>query len=608
MAIEIRKRPFYYCFSGNPVHYELYSAQAAAFPGVIIFEVIVRFETIGGVIKETEAFEYTPVNGFAEVNIQAILEGFLTTDLPQLAGGDLVIWQALNQTGFFYIKYREITPANADPSWDESEADYKSFVIKGGLSRFKYQGNNFFANYFEADIPNVPRPFLTWQQSGRLASLQERMYLAYLLIDEIGVAANLKVKGKVTYTDGTFAEQQITLSNVKNRISFLPAGAAQWGFSQAKQIWFWEITVQDITAPLQNVLSHSFRFYADNRNDYNDVTLHYRNSLGGLDSVRIRGMIEHNLEYDYQEVQKVQRHDYFDGHFFDPQNIISNNKELKVFRADIGHLEKEEQDRLRDAFLKRECWMEIDKKWWPIKIITKSIKQKLSEDTRWSLPIDFSLAHDGDSHYTPDNVDLGEGTYTSNVCRAYLGDIVVAVFPEIGFKNIAVTFNEVDPDNDSTQIRYRVTKQSDGSVVIPWTIIPFISPLQFPLGNDDHFFLEIQAVCSNAIYGKKSTMGIDTHADSTGTGNSIITNNRSGGAFFNVYRNGAKIVDAKYIGGNATYQFDVANGVNLVFKFEAAGISPSSATISNGVVTLSGVIVPAGLGCMITFPAISTLR
>lgn len=599
MAIQVTKRPFYYCFSGNPVHYELYSAAAAADPS-IYFEVQVVFTSNTGASTTTQAFEYAAVGGYAEVNIQAIVEGFLEYSLPDFAGTEQDVRPALSAMGKAYILFREIASSGYMPSFDTSEQDYAVWVIKGGVSRFKYQGNNFFANYFNAGVPMTARPFLTWQKRGRLAAYNERIYLLYLLIDDVGqgqLAPDLFAR--VVYTDGTTAALSTNMPMTKNRLYYVPAGAAQWGFSQAKQIWYWEIWIRDAA-----IISETFRFYADNRHDNNDITLHYRNSLGGLDSVRLRGVVESNLEYDYQEQQRIQRPDYFNGHFFDPQKVITNNKELQTYRGDAGFLSKEEQDRLRDAFLRRETWWEQGGKWLPVNIVTKNLKQGTSEDSRWSLPLDFTLAHDGDSSYTPPSVNLGQGTFTSNVCLAYLSNPSATITNgPTGYKTVSVSFQEVDPENASTQIRWRVIKLSDGAVVIPWTQVGLISPVVFNVPVDDYYIWEGQSVCANAVYGKKTQLNIKT-VDSAGTQNSRIVNHTNSGVYYAIYRNGT-MIDSQFLGANSQNMFSCQTDSGVTIVVNLAFFSPSAATLTNGVVTVQGAISDAGLSTAVTFPSVN---
>ena len=583
MAIEIKKRPFYYSFSANPVHYELYSAQAAA-DVAIYFEVRVCFVNHQGVIERTAGFPYSPVNGLAQVDIKEIVEGFLEYELPDFTGTEKDVKVVEKQTGFFYIEFREITPSNSDQTWDASEEEFKILCIKGGISEYKYQGNNFFTNYFDADNPYMPRPFFTWQQRSRLATSNERMYLPYLLIDDVP-ATKLKVIARATFNNGSTVDTVFDMPVAKNKIYFIPAGATQLGLTLT-DLDYWEIFIEDRTdAGTPNVLSELFRYTLDRKHYYNHLFLHYRNSLGGLDSVRIAGVTKIDRDHDYQEIQKIRRPDYFDGHFFDPQKRIANNKELRTWRGDIGHLEKDEQDRLTDAYFK-EAWREIDKKWVPVNIITKQIAGTPSDAMKWSLPIDFTYGHDGDTNYTPDDVDLGEGTFTSNVCLAYLGSLAVAVAAgPTGYKTVSVSFVEIDPDDASTQIKWRVIKQSDNTEVLPWTTVGFVSPVSFNVPTGELYIFEARAVCANNIPGKKVTAEIDATGASgggisSGSAGGFIYNETSVGVKLGLYLNGT-LLGSVYVGAYSSVPITLGHlsnaEVKLKFMAFSVGVSPSQA-------------------------------
>ncbi len=581
MAIEITKRPYSYCFSGNPVHYELYSAQAAADPA-IYFEVRVMFKNISGVYAAAGTLPYSPINGTATIDVQDILEGLLEYDLPGFDVDEKTIWEVEKHTGKFYLEFREITPLSASPTWDGSEVDFACFIVKGGLSRFKYQGNNFWINYFDVFNPVKAFPFLSWQVRERIAGLQERMYLLYLNVTDV---LNLRVYVTAKYTDGSTAFESNTFTNASKGVCYyIPAGAEQWGINNpAKELWYWDVEMQDAGG---TPTSESFRFYADNRNDYNDETIYYRGSLGGLESVRVRGVIQQDLEYDFSEVNRTTTPNYYSGNKFEAQRIIINNKEVQIKRGDIGHLEKEEQDRLRDAFIKRESWQCVEKKWWPVNILTKNIKQKTTELTKWSLPIDWSLAHEGDYHYTPNAIDLGEGVFTENVCLAKLSPLVVAVDTTIVGANaeVTVTGTEVDPQNASSQFRYRFVGATNAYE--NWTDVNYSAlPLVLLIPKNFIYTLEVQGICDNTMYGKKTTLEVNTNVSTPDPGpgpgpgggnNSRIDNLTPNTTPFNVVIDfGAQDISG-FVGGNNTSFFNVvdvfAGQVTVHLTFSASGV------------------------------------
>lgn len=592
MAIEITKRPYDKCFSGNPVHYELYSAQAAA-DSTIFFEVKIRFKYVGGSYADVVTVPYYPVAGTAKVDIKDILHSELEYGLIPFYTDEKTIWAAPEQTGYFYIEFREITTANPEPTWNTTEIDYERFVVKGGLDYFAYRGNNFWVNHFLTNYP-----FFTWQKNGRLAAPDERIYLAWLNDQDI-TALNLMVFVIAYYTDGTNSgsnESDFTDPGAtRGKMYFIPAGCDQWGLDGLdvnKDIDYWTIQVMDESGGGGSTpVSELFTFYYDRRNDYNNTTLHYRNSLGGLDSVRIRGVIEQGLDYSFSEQQKTVNPDYFDGDLVSPQRVITDNQERLIYKGDIGHLRKEEQDRLRDAFLQREVYWEKNqgKKWLPVIINTKSNKLRSSQDSRWSLPIEFELANTGNNYYTPSSVDLGDGVFNSNVCRAYVSAVAVSTVVSGGNCDASVLMTENDPEGASTQIRYRVIKSSDSSVTIDWTTVAY-GTLNFTVPSGFTYIIEIQSLCGVSSWGRKVTAIINGIATSSSSGNSSIINNTSTPSQVVITVDGVTVLN-DYLGSYATLLFTQADDADADVVVTLTSLSPSSGTLeTNGGLAFPGTV------------------
>lgn len=502
MAIEIRKRPYAYCFSGNPVHYELFSTLASIDPGMYV-EVRVMFKTIGGAYVSTEALPYAPTSGICTIDVRSILEGLLEYSLPGVAQDEKTVWQATGQTGRFYLQWREVTTQNPSPSWDDSEAEHSCFVVYGGLAQFKYQGNNYWVNYY-----NPNRPFLTWQLSGRLAYPTERMYLLWLNIQNLS-GKTVAVRCEAFAADGTTAAVSATISTpAEGAAYYVPAGASQWGVQSlpgGKRLHKWSIQVVDATEPSAPVaLSQKFWYERDNRNNYTGVGHNYRNSLGGLDSYSIRGVLQTDVEYSFQEQRRTVQPNYFDGSAFDPQTIIVDSLEQLIWKGDIGHLGKEEQDRLRDVHLKREVWWWVDGKWWPVNLVTKSQTLRKSDQFRWSMPIEWTLALEGDRHYTPMAVPLGNGVFTDNVCLALPVDLFVEKLEMAGQIQVRVVFSVQDPQAAAQRIQWRVVGYYD------WTFGVLNQAAQFLLPKEVQPLFEMQVLCTNDVPGKKVSLVIST--------------------------------------------------------------------------------------------------
>jgi hypothetical protein len=583
MSIEVRRRPFEHSFSGNPIHYQLFSDAAAA-DANIFFEIRVLLKYIGDAdYAEVIILPHYPTAGKADVNIQDILDSKLDFKVPEFNADETVYSTAEKQTANYYLQFREVSDDSPDPAWDDSESEFERIVLKGGLNYFTYRGNNFWLNYY-----NDEKPFLTWQQSGRLTSLRERMYLAWL--NSVEVADSLPVIVDVIYTDGTSDFITVNLGGRKDNIIYIPAGATQLGLPDLvdKVIYYWEIKVTAIIDGADPIdVSQSFRYYADNRNDDNDITLNYRNSLGGLDSVRVRGVIEHDLNYDFAEQDRTVDPDYFDGDSIFPKRVIANSKERKIYKGDIGYLSKEDQDRFRDSHLIREVWWERSIKWWPVVFLTANQKQKRSDDDLFSFPLQFALATDGDNYYTPDAVDLGDGSFTSNVCRARFLDVEVDIDLSGADALITFTWSTTDPDNVATQYTYQVIGVNDDPVLADLTI----GELQLHLPKDNIYDFEIRVLCPNNVPGKKTVLSIDTNAPGGGGGdiNSTLLNFSSTASDYDIKVDGVSIKSGHVMAFETgiTFHADDASDVTVTIELD---FNPATPVLNVGATLYHGTV------------------
>jgi hypothetical protein len=434
MSIIVNKRPYERCWTGNPIHYTLYSSAAEA-DATIYFEIKVLFKRSDAAdFMEAIILPYKPYQGTAKVDVQDIIDGLLEYELPftpETSEFSSALF-ASKMTGVFYIEYREITEADPDPDWDESDSGEQIFVIKGGISFEKWRGNNYWVNYFDN-----AKPFLTWAKNNALHALNERMYLAWLNRTTVDLGM-IKMQRTVRFTDGTEDIETYDCPVPYNQVLYFPTGAAQLeleAIDTSKTIYWWEMQVFKVDTNPQEPLSEAFRYYADFRHDYNDITLNYRNSLGGLDSVRIKGVIDYTAQREFTQSERVVVNDYFSGHYINGRVIADNSQEILLYKGDIGHLGKEEQDRLRDIHFKRECWWEQDLKWLPVMLLTQTQRVRFSKDKIFTMPIEFCIATGGDFYYTPKNVNLAEeAPAVGLVCTAVINTLASLYVPGTGWQ------------------------------------------------------------------------------------------------------------------------------------------------------------------------------
>jgi hypothetical protein len=489
--------------------------------------------------KRTDSFFYAALvtiplvpdsNGTAIINWQTVLHAALEYDLP----GE-TIYATRMQTGQFYIQYRELSKTMTQAGWDDSEAEFAKYVVKGGVPEFSFNNNAYWVSFFKQQ-----KPFFTWQVKRRLASFTERMHLAWLHPADVS-ATNLKLFITVYFNDLTNTTKSVAFNTTPMEVVYLPAGADMLDLDEldpTKKIWYWTMQVQGQDS---EPLSEIFKYELDNRPVSNDITLVYRGSTGGLDTIRIRGVVEQDPDYITQEVSRQRK-----PHFL--ENVSATRRQLPAsevvtYKGDVGHLAKEEQDRLRDLYLQREVYQVINSKLVPVNFTMKGFKLRATTDKRWSLPIEFSLAHEGDAYYAPRSVDFGAGFTGETVCLS----LVNVLSPTITFNagnTVATAAWQFSVSVAPLKVQYKIVGTTD------WidTPYPYTSPLQTTHGVNQPVTVQFRAFCDNGIPGPISTIQFDTTVAATGgggtgggggtTNNSRITSHAVGAVGYIIRVNG----------------------------------------------------------------------
>lgn len=343
---------------------------------------------------------YPDKNGTVEFYCEDLLDAYLEWQQPALASNDII--PVTRQIRKYYIRYRQVTSFNDSPAWATDQQSVR-IVLKGGVAKEKFERNNFFVSYMPAN-----KPFLTWSPANHFLGTEERRYLTYFHNAE-DLTLQLKLKANVIYTDGTIAAVYKDFPSLATtRLFHLPAGLEQLGLLNIhpdKQIWSFDLSVEDSGGI---VWAAPYRLYADYRQFYNIVSFVYHNSLGGIDTVRIRGEIDTELNRIYTETQSVLS--YSTGEMLPSENSASNISMYDSFKGDVGFLNTvQAQDALKDLMQSETVYQVIGGKWLQVVITIKNQKVRSSDDTKWSFELQWRYTFDN-TQYTPFNKMLGAGS------------------------------------------------------------------------------------------------------------------------------------------------------------------------------------------------------
>ena len=121
-------------------------------------------------------------------------------------------------------------------------------------------------------------------------------------------------------------------------------------------------------------------YQLEQRNYYNTSQLIYRNSVGGLETIVLRGQVDFEADYARQNVQSTVPPSYFANMVLQAQASDVNSSETPKFKGDTGFLNRQQSDLLRDFFIspqKYELLPAVEDgraKLLPVTIITKNTK------------------------------------------------------------------------------------------------------------------------------------------------------------------------------------------------------------------------------------------
>jgi hypothetical protein len=405
----------------------------------------------------------------------------------------------------------------------------------------------------------------------------------------------------VFYTDNTTANTSYSVYNLKLGYRFsLPAGIQQLGLTAlqpTKTIWYWQCWLEDTSAGGMGIVTEKFTYVLDNRNNYNNLEILYRNSIGGLDTVRVRGVVTKALDYQITTSQRSAAPDFADSSSLPALERTDPATEQLRYKADIGYLAKDEQDRFRDCLLNREAYMVKYGRFWPLNIVQGGFELNRSDGMKWNFPIEFTVADSGSEYYTPD-IDLGDAEPSSNVCATSVNITGTTITHSGGLATVVFAFNVA---GSGTGLRWKVPGFQD-----IWQNIAFAASgtVSIAVPDGSNISLLMQAACSADNYGPVASYAVNTDpglpADNSTIYNNIPVNTtwelKVNGTTVNSGTVNALNYDGFYFGPvtSAAVVLILASVNPVQVDMEIGGVM-YTASLSGGTATWSNITAPAGV-------------
>ena len=404
MSTTVIERPATLSFTKNEVRYVFESTDITPVGFYLQVELYVKEMKPGSVFVPVKTFNLKPnTDGKTYLYISDRLDTKTTFVLPAI---DSIANNASLQAVQFYILFREITALIPNPDFIETESDKVRTALKGGIEKQKFSRNNYF-NYQSAN-----KLFYTWQPQNRYIFSNEYAFLSLYIT---GPDRKLKITIKkingdivndvqaIDFSAGIFWHLNISPSVLN--ISALAAGA---------DIMYYEVSILDAA---DVVLYNPYRLYLEYRPQYTVYDLGFHNSLGGFDTVRVKGDTTWSIDRDITEAEGALTLDGWAATKKPGEIGHSYINKRDTYKGDIGFIRtadgsmKNPQEVMIEILISTSVWQFIDSRWVQIIGVQRGVELRKSSDKKFSFPIEWALPF-YNSVFTPKSVNLGLGTET----------------------------------------------------------------------------------------------------------------------------------------------------------------------------------------------------
>lgn len=151
------------------------------------------------------------------------------------------------------------------------------------------------------------------------------------------------------------------------------------------------------------------RFYLETRNFYDTKDILFINSLGGVETIRLRGEIDANAEYTRISADKISTPEYFTNGILDAETENVFSSEQETFTGDTGFMPKENLDRLRDLFNNKMVFEIKNNRLVPVTVSMKSAQWYTNKQSLYSISLQWQYAFTNE-YYSPAGLIAATGT------------------------------------------------------------------------------------------------------------------------------------------------------------------------------------------------------
>lgn len=400
--------PYEVCFSRNPVVYRFkvtpYGSEEIALNTQVAVSLYIESLHYSNLFTEVKRVALVPdAQGFCSIDWSNLIDANLDYEPP--APNNINITLLTKQAKRFYIRYALIN--NYEQAADAVQSAVFT-AFKGGLAIEEYHASNFFTGNIKTS-----KQFLRFTGDRReTVHISEPLWFHYALhlIFPNSFSATTKVTATATWNNNTTTVKELTLTtNMGNwRLLMAPVGVQQLGLDTNPPAGATFIKYVDVKAERDGItlLSGTYRYYVHYENYYNTRTLHYFNSLGGFDTIVLRGNNEHGGEYEKQQFTRLDTSGFSTQGVIRAQEFNNASFERETIKGNTGWIPKWKAEALRDLLNANLAWENKGTRLKPVVINTASSTLYTNKDNLFNIGIDYKDAF-REKNFTPAGIVAG---------------------------------------------------------------------------------------------------------------------------------------------------------------------------------------------------------
>lgn len=238
-------------------------------------------------------------------------------------------------------------------------------AVRGGFAFEQWPAETYLLSFLTGDREGLP--WLTWCPSKMIISNHQPLFLSFF--STLTYADNVLLRVMIMYTDAT--EDAVELSHSMFAFYYYeycisPDFLGLDSIHPTKTIE--SFTVQLITQD-DEVISQKRTYIIDYKKHANERFLLFRNSLSGLDTLRLTGEGTFNAEYSSDQVELIKgKYDRSEG-----KSRTINSEEQAGRIANTGWISRAEVNWIRDLYISVNRYEMVNEKPIPVRITSKKM-------------------------------------------------------------------------------------------------------------------------------------------------------------------------------------------------------------------------------------------